>query len=53
MADDEVFINHPDLGPLSPGEWLEIVTYTPSKESQQMQDCFGRRFGRRPASCAS
>ena len=43
MADDEVFINHPELGPLSPGEWLEIVTYTPSKESQQMQDFFGRR----------
>ena len=43
MADDEVFINHPELGPLSPGEWLDIVTYTPSKESQQMQEFFGRR----------
>ena len=44
MADDKVFINHPELGPLSPGEWLEILTYTPSKESQKIQDFFGRRY---------
>ena len=46
MADDKVFINHPELGPLSAGEWLEILTYTPCKEShsQQMQDFFGRRY---------
>ena len=44
MADDKVFINHPDLGPLSPDEWLELLTYTPSKESQKIQDFFGRRY---------
>ena len=44
MADDKVFINHPELGPLSAGEWLEILTYTPSKESQKIQDFFGRRY---------
>ena len=43
MADDEAFINHPDFGPLSPDEWLDIVTYTPSKEPQEVQEFFGRR----------
>ena len=43
MADDEAMINHPDFGPLSPDEWLDIVTYTPSKEPQEIQEFFGRR----------
>ena len=43
MADDKVFINHPEFGPLSPDEWLDIVTYTPSKEPQETQEFFGRR----------
>ena len=43
MADDKVFINHPEFGPLSADEWLEIVTYTPSKEPQEIQEFFGRR----------
>ena len=43
MADNKVFINHPELGPLSPGEWLEILTYTPSKEPQEIQEFFGCR----------
>ena len=43
MADDEALINHPEFGPLSPDEWLDIVTYTPSKEPQETQEFFGRR----------
>ena len=31
------------FGPLSPDEWLDIVTYTPSKEPQETQEFFGRR----------
>ena len=31
------------FGPLSPDEWLDIVTYTPSKEPQEIQEFFGRR----------
>ena len=43
MAAHIPIFNHPDLGPLSPASWLEISNYTPSQESKEEQDFFGRR----------
>ena len=43
MAAHKPIFNHPDLGPLSPASWLEISNYTPSQESKEEQDFFGRR----------
>ena len=43
MAATNPIFNHPDLGPLSPAAMLAIANYTPSNESQEEQDFFGRR----------
>ena len=43
MAAHKPIFNHPDLGPLSLASWLEISNYTPSQESKEEQDFFGRR----------
>ena len=43
MAAHNPIFNHPDLGPLSPAAMLAIANYTPSNESQEEQDFFGRR----------
>ena len=43
MAATNPIFNHPDLGPLSPASMLDIANYTPSKESQEDQDVYGRR----------